>query len=111
MANFFEPQTLIVNIDEENWVKLKKLTFGEVQEISAKFSKFNPKTGQVESSDITAAGSEIIYKSVVEWGGPGFDNRPANPENVAALPPKIVAQFAEAASKLNSDISDEEGKA
>lgn len=111
MTNFFEPQTLTVNIDEENWVKLKKLTFGEVQEISAKYSKYNPQTRKVESSDITAAGSEIICRSVVEWGGPGFDNRPATPENVAALPPKVVAQFAEAAGQLNSDISDEEGKA
>jgi len=53
----------------------------------------------------------MIYASVAEWGGPGFEGHDPTPENVAKLPPSIVNQFADAARRINSEMLDTEKKA
>ncbi len=108
MMNYFEPQTITVEIDAENWVRLRKLTYGEVQDIASKHTRFDPATRTAVVDNPTAVGNAIIIASVEDWGGPGFGGRPATPENVALLPPKIVGKFADAASQLNSDLDDDE---
>lgn len=110
MMNFFEPQRLRIDIDAENWVEVRKLTFGEVQDITAKFATYDEASGRTVVLDSVGVGNAVILASVCDWGGPGFDGRPVTPENVRDLPPSIVAQFAEATNRLNSDLSDDEKK-
>jgi len=111
MGTFFEPQTITVDIDDENWVKLRKLTFGEVKEIVGKHQRFDPATGTQIDHNFVGTSSDIIYHSVADWGGPGFDGHEPTPENVAALPFDVVGKFAEAANRINSEVSDAEKKA
>jgi hypothetical protein len=123
---FFTPQTKVVEIDEDNRVTIRKLTYAERQACISKAMRVTQEAklrgrgkGQQakpalpdESAEIlidpALMAAEQVKACLVSWEGPGFEGRPATGDNLMALPPAIVDLIAAAADDLNAGLSDEE---
>lgn len=107
MGSFFEPQTKIIEIDEENTVTIRKPTFGEMMDV-------------METSGIKAGGSNEEYAAklgraltrlcIVEWAGSGFDGAEPTPDNVDRLPFAVGTKIIEIGTPFMM-ASIDEGKA
>jgi len=98
--SFFTPQTETVQVDDDNSITLRKLTFGEFTKL------LEDNVGNEQ-----AQGMAVVKASIVEWAGPGFDGRTVTSENINALPVEIVLKVIPMATQLNSVSDKIEGKA
>lgn len=121
---FFTPQTAVVEIDPENRVTIRKLTYAERQacisramkitseaQMQRKGKKAAPVAAEAVAEvmiDGALMAMEQVKACLLSWEGPGFEGRPATPENLLLLPPDIVDMISAAADKLNQSLSDEE---
>ncbi|HHB12082.1 MAG TPA: hypothetical protein ENK62_02645 [Chromatiales bacterium] len=102
--SFFTPQTRVVRIDEENRVTIRKLTYGERQEILSQCMQVSAGAGEEVSLDPARMQRMAMHKCIVSWDGPGFDGRPVTPENIDALPAPVVDVIREAVDELNAGL-------
>lgn len=108
--SFFSEQTRVIALDDANRVTLRKLPYGAAREASSRAFKVNPFT-QTAEMDYPLLRAEQLRRAVVSWEGPGFDNRPVTPENIDALPTRIVNVLLDAVSELNDGLGEDEGNA
>lgn len=113
--SFFTRQTAVVEIDPENRVTVRKLTYGDSQEaMSAAMSMdvdiASGKLGMARVDPFRIK-REQLYRAIVGWEGPGFDGQPVSKDAIDALPLDIVDQIQEAVERINGGLSDEEKKA
>jgi hypothetical protein len=95
--NFFAPQTEVVDLGGGNTVTLRKLTYGEIV-AAMDDPKWNGSAGKI-----------IAERSLVSWDGPGFEDKPATPENFAALPWPVAIKIVKASNNL-TNLSTDEGE-
>ena len=114
--SFFDQKNATVQIDEENSVTIRALSYGEEQDIkqptmrvSAKLNKDGDTDGEATVDAVTLQ-RRTMYKCIVAWDGPGFEGRDVSPANVDALPVPIVDKIIVAYNKLTAPLSDEEKK-
>ena len=114
--SFFDQTNAVVQIDDENSVTIRALSYGEEQDIkqptmrvSAKLGKDGETNGEATVDAVTLQ-RRTMYKCIVSWSGPGFADRPVTPANVDALPVPIVDKIIVAYNKLTAPLSDEEKK-
>jgi hypothetical protein len=109
MGFFSTQSTQLVRIDDENTVLIRRLTFGESQQVLSESTVF----------DIIAEDAKLDYaknqaaklsRAVVSWEGPGFEGRPVNVENIMALPAEVGRLIVEAVDKLNAGLSESDQK-
>jgi hypothetical protein len=105
MASFYTEQTKTVDLGKGNSATLRKLSYGEVSSI---FSACRLPGGEVDGVRYSRMQAEM---GLVSWEGPGFEGKPATPENLRALPVRIGRTLAEAAAELNTDVGEDEGNA
>ena len=106
---FFQQQTQVVQIDDENSVTIRRLTFGESQAVISESTKFDiVEKDAVFSFERNQA--ERMKRAVVSWEGPGFEGREVTEENLMALPTEIGQKIADAIAELNKGLSGEEQK-
>jgi len=109
---FFTAQTEVVELDGENRVVIRKLTFAEQQEIISVASRVATVSGRPEMTmDVFRMRLEQVKRAVVSWEGPGFEGRACTPENIGALPGEIGTVLIGRVDALNARLSDEEKKA
>lgn len=123
--SFFTQQTTIVEIDAENRVTIRKLTYAERQACISRSMKITSETklrgkgkqnllvaDANNSAEVMIDGAlmaaEQVKACLVSWEGPGFEGRAATPENLMLLPPDIVDMISAAADRFNQGLSDEE---
>lgn len=109
MSSFFSEQTRTVDLDAENSVTVRKITYGAQQAALSKSSKINPVT-QEASIDFAGLRQEQLVAAIVAWDGPGFDGRPVSRENILALPTDIAAKIEAGIEAFNAPLSDDEKK-
>lgn len=109
MSYYDNPQAMTVNIDDENSVTVRRLTFGESQDVLSESTEFDiaSKQGRLDFGKHQIA---KLTRSVVAWSGPGFESRPVNAANIAALPPAIGEKIAQAVAQVNGDLDGEDQK-
>ena len=98
--SFFTPQTQVAEIDDENTITVRKLTFGE-------FTKLLDENKGNEQ----AQGMALVRASIIEWDGPGFEGRAVTTENIDALPVEVVLKIIPLATEMNTVSDTVEGKA
>ena len=112
--SFFDRQTVTVEIDKENRVTIRKLTYGEQQAAMSAAMNFEMAldngTVPVGKLDPFRIKREELLASVASWDGPGFDGRPVTRENIEALPPTVVDTIQAAIDRLNSGLEAAEKK-
>jgi len=98
--SFFTPTTAMAEIDDENSITVRKLTFGEF-------------TGLLEQNagNEQAQGMALVKAAIVSWDGPGFEDRPVTSENIDSLPVEVVMKVIPITTELNSVTEQTEGKA
>jgi len=99
--SFFTPQTETVQVDDDNSIIVRKLTFGEFSDILNGNQTMNEQK----------LGFDLVRASIVEWAGPGFDGRTVTTENINALPWEIIAEIVPVVTSLNTTSEAVEGKA
>lgn len=109
MSSFFTEQTRVVEIDEDNRVTVRKLTYGRRQQTISKASKINP-VNQEASLDFAQMRVEQLVAGVVSWEGLGFEGRPVNRENILALPPEVAEKIEAGIDAFNQPLTGEEKK-
>lgn len=75
MSRFTSKDLHRVELDEGDWVQLRTLTFGDRQAIQQVLLKTrtNKELGfDGVDLDMAAANTEMMRRSIVHWGGPGF---------------------------------------
>lgn len=98
--SFFTPQTTVVDIDDDNCITLRKLTFGEMVELWELVPDMNEQK----------IGMEMVQASIESWSGPGFEDKPVTRENIRLLPVAVIMPLMEAAAGMNT-VDDAEEKA
>ena len=106
--SFFTQQTKVVDLGEGNTVTVRKLTFGERQNITSACSDADARTQEFKI-DFAKLRIERAKIAISSWEGPGFEGRNVSPENIAALPTDIADIILEAIDELNDEVSAEEG--
>lgn len=96
---FFTAQTKTVDLGGGNTAVVRKLTFGEHQAATSRASHVADNTLTVDYPKLRV---EVAQLALVSWDGPGFEDRPPTPENVAALPVAVGGAIADAALELLS---------
>lgn len=110
--SFFDRQTATVEIDAENSVVIRSLTYGERQRcISLAAKQLVDDLGN-ESLDIDPGrlALERVATAIVSWDGPGFDGRAVSRANIEALPPEVIDPVTLALGGLGRGASDGEKK-
>ena len=97
---FFTLPTEVVDLGGGNVAHVRKLSFGENQQAISLSLLPGGATDNVRYL------LEVAKRAVVDWTGDSFEGRPANAENVAALPTEIGAKLANAAIELLNGDSD-----
>jgi len=106
---FFTQQTRTVQLDEENSVVVRKLTYAERQSVIDMATTVG--ASMEPTIHVGRMKAEMLYLAVVSWAGPDFEGRPATHENIGALPPAIADAIAEAADALQDGLDEDEKKA
>jgi hypothetical protein len=116
--SFFSQQTRVIEIDSQNSVTVRKLTYEQQQAVmSASMTfKLSMQTGQAAQMttgelDPFRLKREELIASIVSWEGEGFEGRPVTRENIGALPPDIIAIIQAGVDELNGGLSADEKKA
>jgi len=109
--SFFQQtqQTQIVRIDAENTVTIRKLTFGESQEVLSESLAIDVAERDAQF-DFARNQSAKLVRAVVAWDGPGFEGRPVTRENILALPVEVGQAIVKAVEELNAGLSEPEQK-
>ncbi|MCI0698241.1 hypothetical protein L0337_40320 [candidate division KSB1 bacterium] len=107
--SFFTPQTKIVELDAENRVTVRKLTYGERQSTISQCMKTNAIT-QDNALDVGLMKRLQLRAAILTWEGPGFEGRPVSPENVDGLPPEIADRIQAGVEELNQPLDESEKK-
>ena len=107
--SFFTPQTRVVDLDSENRVTVRKLTYGERQSIISQCSKTNAVTQEM-ALDIAQMQRMQLRAAILTWEGPGFEGRPVSPDNVDALPTDIAERIETGVEELNKPLDESEKK-
>lgn len=114
--SFFDAKTATVDIDEQNTVVIRALTYGEEQaikqqamKVSARISGRKGDAAEGEAIVDPAAMQRLtLQKTIVSWAGPGFDGRPVTVDNIDALPTSVLDPVIEAYNALSAPLTDEE---
>jgi len=106
--SFFDRQTVTVEIDAENSVVIRKLTYGERQRCISLAAKGRIDDQGNETLDIDPGrlALEKVAAATVSWDGPGFDGRPVSRANIEALPPEVLDPVMKALGGLGQGASD-----
>lgn len=106
--SFFATKTQVVQIDAENSITVRTLSYGEEQDIMQRARKVGAKipfgaNGQPAAEQVgeitfdqTMLERHTLRKCIVSWDGPGFDGRPVTIENIEALPSYVLDPVIEA---------------
>lgn len=114
--SFFTTQQRTVNIDADNHVVIRKLTYGQQQALMSAATVFemsmtggagNVATGKLDPFRLKR---EELAAAIVSWSGSGFEDRPVTRENIEALPPDVVSIIQEAVNDLNGGATADEKK-
>lgn len=115
--SFFSQQTKVVEIDADNRVTVRKLTYGQQQAAMSAAMTFKIQMEAGQSAQMTTGSldpfrlkREELYAAIVAWEGAGFEGRPVTQENIDALPPEITALIQAAVEDLNAGMSEAEKK-
>lgn len=106
---FFQAQTQVVRVDDENAVTIRRLTFGESQAVISESTVFDI-VSQEAKFDFARNQAAKLKRAVVAWEGPGFEGRPVTEENLLALPPEVGQKLLQAVEALNAGLSGDEQK-
>ena len=106
--SYFVPQTMTVNIDDENSVTIRRLTFGQRQSIMSKALAGADNNMVVVQFTMQA---ELLKVAIQSWDGPEFDGRPVNAENIALLPSHLADKILDEADDFLKGITETEKKA
>lgn len=107
--SYFTGQTRIVELDDENRVVIKRLTYGERQAVIDASTSVDANMTPVVH--VGAGKRAMLLAAVVSWEGPGFEGRPVTPENIDALPPEIADRIASQIDALQAGLTGDEKKA
>jgi hypothetical protein len=97
---FFTSVTKTVELDSNNAVVIKRVTYGERQDAASK----SVRGGLL---DMPRYQMELLCRAVVSWDGPDFEGRPASAENIAELPGYIADKLVGEATALAELTADE----
>jgi hypothetical protein len=105
--SFFDRQTATVEIDDENRVVIRKLTYGERQRCLSVAARGKLDQGG-ESVDLDPGrlALERLSVAIVSWEGPGFDGRPVSRENIEALPPEVLDPVTLALAEMGTGLDE-----
>lgn len=107
---FFTQQTKTIDLDEDgNRITLKRLTFGESQQVLSESTVFDIVT---QGAQLDFAKNQMLklQKAIVAWEGPGFEGLPPTAENIARLPNEVGQRIVMEVDALNAALSDAEKK-
>lgn len=115
--SFFDALQTAVQIDDENTITLRTLSWGEEQAIKQQSMRVSAnQDGQGEAVvDPVKIEKMTYHKAIVAWNGPGFvdeqtgETKPVTAENIDALPSWIIAMLAAPYNEL-SKMSDAKKK-
>lgn len=99
----------VVRIDDENTVTVRRLSFGETQDVIGKSTRLDIVT-QEGTLDFAANQLLKMEMAIVGWDGPGFEGRKPTRENIAALPVTIGQIISKAVEEINANPSEDERK-
>lgn len=107
---FFAQQIKIIDLDDDgNRVTIRRLTFGESQQVLSESTRFDI-VGQEAQLDFAKNQMLKLQKSIVSWDGPGFEGLPPTAENIARLPNEVGQRIVMEVDALNAALSDAEKK-
>jgi hypothetical protein len=104
-----QQQTKIITIDNENTITIRKLTFGEAQEVLSVATAFDV-VAQDAQFDFAKSQLGKLERAIVSWDGPGFEGQPVTPANLRALPPEIGRVLVKAVEEFNQGLTEQEQK-
>ncbi len=111
MGWFSGAQTETVELPGGNRATVRKLSYGEQQEVISAAGRIEWTGGRPEPvMDVARLRQEQTRRSVCAWEGPDFEGRPCTPANVDALPADIGNLLEAAAERVNMRLTDEEKK-
>lgn len=110
--SFFTQVTAKVEIDAENSVVVRKMTYGEQQKIIGANNQIEMDQDNTRKSVLDVAGmrADQLVACIVSWEGPGFEGRPPTRANILALPPEIAEIIDKKVQELNTSVTEEEEK-
>ncbi len=115
--SFFSQQTKVVEIDADNRVTVRKLSYGQQQAAMSAAMTFQVQMAVGQAAQLTTGNldpfrlkREELYAAIFGWEGPGFEGRPVTRDNIDALPPEVTALIQVAVDDLNTSTSDAEKK-
>ena len=104
---FFAGQTKTFQLDDENTVTLRKLSYGDRQEAMSRTSVLtsgaaNPQNGasggEAESEvsvDVAMLELEILQRIIVRWDGPGWEGRKPSRSAIRDLDVAVASRIME----------------
>jgi hypothetical protein len=114
--SFFAPQTkriTIVGPSGDNYVTVRKLTYGERQKVMSEAMVIDVKGGRADDTNVTIDAAKMqelqLVAAIVSWEGADFD-RPLSRANVLDLPFEVAAEITAGIEELNEPAPDDEKK-
>jgi hypothetical protein len=109
--SFFTQLTEVVQVDGENSITLRCLTYGEESAIRQKHMGVSAGMDGTGSAtvDPVAMERDTFRRAIVAWDGPGFEGRDVTPENIDALPSWVIDALKEPYNQL-STVAESEKK-
>lgn len=107
MESFFTSQSKRIDLDGENWVEIKRLTWGESKQTISKATA--AKDGEM-IVDLGLVQQNQLVAAITNWGGPGFESREPTRENILALPVTLGDRIVEEIDALNGELTKDEKK-
>ncbi len=104
-----QQQQETVRIDGENTVTVRRLSYGEAQDVLSRSTVMDLIT---KDARFDFAENQVLklQVAIVAWDGPGFEGRPVTLENIKALPAEVGALIAEAVERINKRMTETEQK-
>lgn len=114
---FFSQQTKVIEIDDDNRVTVRKLSYGQQQAAMSAAMTFTVQMETGQTAQLTTGNldpfrlkREELYAAIIGWEGPGFEGRPVTRENIDALPPDVIGVVQVAVDELNTSMTADEKK-
>jgi hypothetical protein len=90
MSFFTQPQR-VVQIDEDNSITIRALTYGETQDLTSRCMTLSADVGRGSTQAVAQLDGPLMEqltweKAIIAWSGPGFEGRPVTRENILGLP-------------------------
>ena len=109
MGFFSVENTKVIAVDDENTVTIRRLTYGESQDVINESTQFDV-LAESGKFDFAVNQAAKLKRAVVSWDGPGWEGRPVTLENILALPADVGRIISDAVDKLNTGLSESERK-